>query len=106
MKKRSYRSNALRSAHSAMAGLHRIGAVSKATMREFDVECLTPVEELGAEDIRHIRETARMSQAVFAKVLNVSVSVVSKWEQGDKKPSGPSLKLLTIASRKGVEAIL
>lgn len=104
--KRTYKSDALRAAHGAMADLYAIGATSKATMREFDQTCLTQVDELEADEIRRIREGAQMSQAVFAKVLNVSVSVVSKWEQGDKRPSGPSLKLLTLAHRRGVEAIL
>jgi putative transcriptional regulator len=89
-----------------MEGLHKVGAIDKATMRGFDISCLTTVDALGAEDIRGIREKALMSQALFAKVLNVTASVVSKWERGEKKPSGPSLKLLTLANKKGVEAIL
>jgi len=47
-----------------------------------------------------------LSQAVFATVLNTSVSTVQKWEVGDKKPSGPSLKLLNLIERKGLEAVL
>ena len=47
-----------------------------------------------------------MSQAVFAAVLNTSLSTVQKWEVGDKKPSGPSLKLLNLIERKGLEAII
>jgi putative transcriptional regulator len=47
-----------------------------------------------------------MSQAVFAAVLNVSVSSVQKWESGEKKPSGASLKLLNLVKRKGVEVLL
>ena len=105
-KNKAYRSNALRSLHSAMEGLHEVGSIDRQTMREFDVDCLTTIEKLDADDIQKIRERARMSQAVFAKVLNVSTSVVSKWEQGEKRPSGPSLKLLNLANRKGVEAIL
>jgi len=46
-----------------------------------------------------------MSQAVFAAVLNTSVSTVQKWEIGEKRPSGPSLKLLNVIERKGVEAL-
>ena len=37
-----------------------------------------------------------MSQAVFADVLNTSVSTAKKWEIGEKHPSGPSLKLLDV----------
>ena len=47
-----------------------------------------------------------MSQAEFAAVLNTSVSTVQKWEAGDKKPSGPSLKLLNLIERKGIEAVI
>jgi putative transcriptional regulator len=46
-----------------------------------------------------------MSQAVFAAVLNTSVSTVQKWEIGAKRPSGPSLKLLDVIQRKGIEAV-
>jgi len=43
---------------------------------------------------------------VLAAVLNTSVSTVQKWEVGDKKPSGPSLKLLSLIERKGLNAVL
>ncbi len=35
-----------------------------------------------------------------------SVSTVQKWEIGDKKPSGPSLKLLDLIARKGIDVVL
>ncbi|WP_102960602.1 helix-turn-helix domain-containing protein [Mangrovicella endophytica] len=104
--KRAYRSDALRSAHEAVEGLRKVGAVDQKTMRRFDAACLTTIEDLDANSIRQIREAAQMSQAVFAQVLNVSTSIVSKWEQGEKRPSGPSLKLLSLAHKKGVDAIL
>lgn len=39
-------------------------------------------------------------------VLDISLSTVQKWEVGDKKPSGPSLKLLNLIERKGLEAVI
>ena len=42
-----------------------------------------------------------VSQAVFASLLNTSVSTVRKWEMGEKRPSGPSQKLLDLMERKG-----
>lgn len=104
--KKTYRSDPLRSLHLAVEDLAAIGVVDKATKTRFDAACLTPVQPLGPEEIKRIRERANMSQAVFAAVLNVTTSIVSKWEQGEKKPSGPSLKLLTLADRRGVEIIL
>ncbi len=101
-----YRSEALEVLHKTVSGLHRHGVIDKATMRRFDVGCLTPVEELDAAAIKEIREQAGFSQATFALALNVTTSVVSKWERGEKKPSGPSLKLLALAKTKGIDAIL
>jgi putative transcriptional regulator len=91
--------------HETVRGLHRAGALGKQTLREFDALCLPPVRPLSAKQIRTIRERARMSQAVFAAVLNTSVSTVHKWEIGEKRPSGPSLKLLDVIDRKGIEAL-
>jgi putative transcriptional regulator len=101
-----YRSDALRSLHEVAKDLHAVGAIDKATMRDFDVACLTQVKDLAPEAIREIREKARMSQATFALALNVSKMLVSKWERGEVRPSGPSLKLLALADAKGVDAIL
>lgn len=56
--------------------------------------------------IKQLREKAHLSQAVFAAVLNTSVSTVQKWEIGNKKPNGPSLKLLNLIDRKGLDAVL
>lgn len=102
----SHRSDALRSLHRAAEDLHAVGAIDKATLRRFDLACLTPVAELAPEAIRAIRDKARMSQATFALALNVTPSLVSQWERGEKRPSGPSLKLLALADRKGIDAIL
>ena len=56
--------------------------------------------------IKALRAKANLSQTVFAAVLNTSLSTVQKWELGDKKPGGPSLKLLDLLARKGLEAVL
>src|SRR5437588_507385 len=86
-------------------GLVRVGALDKQTLREFDALTLPPVRELSAKQIRAIRVRTRVSQAVFAAMLNTSVSTVQKWEIGEKRPSGPSLKLLNVIERKGIEAL-
>jgi putative transcriptional regulator len=91
--------------HDTAAGLHRIGLLDKATMREFDASCLTAVEPLSAREIVAIRKRAGVSQGVFAHYLNVKPKLVSEWERGEKRPSGPSLKLLSIVKAKGLDAI-
>ena len=106
MVSKRYRSPALRSLHEVMEDLHEVGAIDNATLRDFDLGCLTSVEPLAPEAIKQIREKAHMSQATFALALNVPKMLVSKWERGVVKPSGPSLKLLALANRKGIDAIL
>jgi putative transcriptional regulator len=53
-------------------------------------------------------EKAKVSQSVFASILNVSVSAVQKWESPNsgKHPSGAVAKLLQIIEKKGLEAIV
>ncbi len=101
-----FRSDALRSLHSVVEDLHGVGVIDKTTMRDFDLACLTPVEVFKPEAIKQIRGKAHMSQATFALALNVTTVLVSKWERGEVRPSGPSLKLLALANSKGVKAIL
>lgn len=86
-------------------GLHEAGAMGTKTMREFDALCLPPVKNLSAAQIKRLRIRNRASQAVFAAYLNTSPSTVQKWEQGQKKPNGPSLKLLNLVQQKGLEAL-
>jgi putative transcriptional regulator len=100
-----YRSRLSAAIHETVAGLHRIGLMDKATMREFDASCLTTVEPLSAKEIVAIRKHAGVSQGVFAHYLNVRPKLVSEWERGEKRPSGPSLKLLSIVKAKGLDAI-
>ncbi|HEY8581193.1 MAG TPA: helix-turn-helix domain-containing protein [Beijerinckiaceae bacterium] len=103
---KTHRTEALGSLHAAVEDLAQAGLVDKATKRRFDASCLTSAPSLEPDDIRRIREKANMSQAVFALTLNVSAQLVSKWERGEKRPSGPSLKLLALADKNGIDAIL
>jgi putative transcriptional regulator len=100
------KSRILREVHETMRGLHSVGVIDKRRMGEFDLLCDVGVDEMSPREIRALRERANLSQAVFAAVLNTSVSTVQKWEVGAKKPSGPSLKLLQLIERKGLEAVL
>lgn len=74
-------------------------------MREFDASCLTAVRPLSAREIAGLRKREGVSQGVFAHYLNVKPKLVSEWERGEKKPSGPSLKLLALVKARGLDAI-
>lgn len=91
--------------HESIEDLHEAGVVDKQTMRKFDEMCLTPVRKYSAEDIRGLRIREGISQPVFARYLNVTKSLVSQWERGEKHPRGASLKLLALIERKGLDAV-
>jgi len=98
-------SKILDTVHETARDLHEAGVMDARTMREFDALCLQPVKTLSAAQIKRLRTRLRVSQAVFAAYLNTSPSTVQKWERGEKKPNGPSLKLLNLVERKGLEVL-
>ncbi|HEY0838494.1 MAG TPA: DNA-binding transcriptional regulator [Azospirillum sp.] len=105
MASKTYKSDALAAVHETAADLHGAGILDQRTMRDFDALCLTEVEDLTPEAIKALRERENVSQPVFARYLNVTKGVVSQWERGEKRPRGPSLKLLNLVRRKGLQAI-
>jgi len=82
-----------------------IGVVTKQTLRDFEAQAVPP-PTYTADAIRRLREHLHVSQAVFAATLNASVSTVQKWENGEKKPSGAALRLLSVIERKGLEVLV
>lgn len=101
----SKKSRILETVHETAKGLHQAGLADAVTMREFDALCLPAVEKLSAREIARLRRKHRLSQSVFALYLNTSASTVRQWEQGEKAPSGPSLKLLNLVAKKGLSAL-
>ena len=95
----------LNTVHETAQDLYDAGVMKDATLREFDALCLPPVKQYTAVQIKRIRLKTRTSQGVFAVYLNTSKSTVQKWEQGQKKPNGPSLKLLNLVEEKGLEIL-
>jgi putative transcriptional regulator len=102
---KKYRSKIMASIHEGVSDLYRVGGVDRKTMREFDALCLTPILEMTPQKIRELRTREKTSQTVFAAYLNVTPSLVSKWERGEKHPQGASLKLLSLIEKKGLEAV-
>lgn len=102
---RKTKSAILEAVHQTAKGLHKAGVMDQVTLREFDRLCLPPVEPLEPDQIKKIREATRVSQAVFAALLNTSLSTVQKWEIGQKKPRGTALKLLHLVQKRGLEVI-
>ena len=100
-----YRSNMMAAIHETATDLYEVGGMDQQTMRGFDAMCLTPIQEMSPQKIRSLRTRVKASQTVFAAYLNVTPGLVSKWERGEKRPQGPSLKLLSLVDKKGLETI-
>jgi len=102
---KKYRSAATEAIHEGISDLYKAGAVDKMTMRKFDKLCLTPIQNMTPKKIKALRKREKTSQHVFAAYLNVTPGLVSKWERGEKKPQGASLKLLSLVETKGLEIV-
>jgi|SRR5580658_10084927 len=91
--------------------MHRLGimdtaAYEKITLRHLGKKPISAAEPISGKEIRSLREQAHLSQAAFARYLNLTVGYVSQLERGTKQPKGPALALLNVMRRKGVEVIL
>lgn len=100
------KSRILEAVHETADDLHRLGFIDQRKMRKYDALCLAQIPEYDSEKIRSLRNHYQLSQAVLASLLNTSLSAVRQWELGDKHPSGPSQKLLSLLERKGIEALI
>jgi len=77
----------------------------KITIRHLGKNSAGTVEPITGDEIRTLRERANLSQAAFARYLNLTVGYVSQLERGVKQPKGPALTLFNVMRRKGVEVI-
>jgi putative transcriptional regulator len=78
---------------------------SKATVAELEELDIPEAKVLSAREIKRIRERVRVSQGVFAALLNVNTSTVQKWEQGKVKPQSAALRLLNVIDSKGIDVL-
>ncbi|MGA9069241.1 MAG: helix-turn-helix domain-containing protein, partial [Terracidiphilus sp.] len=94
-----------------MAGdqLHS-GLMDKATYEQITVRLLGPeplptAQPIQGNEIRRMRVSAKLSQAAFARYLNLTTGYISQLERGTRQPKGPALALLNVIRRKGLEVI-
>ena len=102
--KSKFKSDVFEAIHSSAAMIHKVGAMDKTTMLDFDARCLVPSEITPAE-IKQLREANNVSQRVFGRYLNTSESTVEKWESGAKRPSPPLRKLLSVVQKHGLQIL-
>jgi len=90
----------------SLKGLLDAGVIDEITMHEFEALHLKPVHKFTPREIKRLRKKEKVSQPVFAKILNVSSSSVKKWETGEKIPTGASAKLLEVVAKHGIDTVL
>ena len=88
------------------SGLMNKAEYDKITVRLLGSQPLPTAKPISSRQIRNLRERANMSQAAFARYLNLTTGYISQLERGTKQPKGPALALLNVIRRKGLEAIL
>ena len=55
-----------------------------------------PGRDYTGEQVAAIRKRHGLTQAAFARVLMVSVKTLQSWEQGARRPSRPTMRLLQV----------
>jgi putative transcriptional regulator len=85
---------------SPLAERLRKGLVEGIEFARGDLNLATTVVPAGrtfsGDEVAAIRSRRHMSQAQFANLLAVSVKTLQSWEQGVRKPSKPTMRLLQI----------
>lgn len=77
----------------------QLGAIDKAAQLPGILTVRTVKRNLqprafAADEVKQVRNALRVSQAVFANFLGISVATLRDWEQGVNKPTGPMCRLL------------
>ena len=76
------------------------------TIREIETLNLKEIKQLAPEQIKKMRIREKLSQAVLAKILNITPSTYQKWERGEIMPKGANLKLLRLAYDHGIDYVM
>ena len=67
---------------------------------------LKPPKSYTAKDIKELRKKLNLSQALFAKLCNINLVTLRRWEQGVSKPFPPVFRLFDICAEQGIKAVL
>jgi putative transcriptional regulator len=73
-------------------------AKDKLNLRTVEIPPAPP--RFTAKKVLRLRKSARMSQAVFARLINVSPKTIQSWEQGQRTPSQAAQRMLQVLQEK------
>jgi putative transcriptional regulator len=71
-------------------------AKGEVTLKTTTLEMPDRPPDVDPDELTKLRLTSGMSQAVFARMLNVSTKTVQSWQQGQRKPSQAALRLIQV----------
>ena len=103
---RKFKSETFAAIHDAATDLFEVGAIAKTTMREFDAACIATPTPLAPADITRIRQHLHISQPVVRALPEHHRKYRGQMESGAKRPSGMALKLLHVARKNGLAALV
>lgn len=86
--------------------LHQANVIDKVTLRDLTEKDLPGLNEYTGEEIQTIRKQEHLSQAAFAKYLNISPAMIKSLELGQRKAQGAILRLLNIVERRGLSGLV
>lgn len=90
----------------SLVSVHEFLTTGRGGARETVIEVPDPSPRYTAAGIREIRKRLGMTQAVFSRLVNVSVKSVEGWETGRKSPGPASRRLLQILDDEGTLEIV
>ena len=73
-----------------------------ATMRKLESLALPEIQTFTPDEIKRLRESAKLRSNAWAKALNVDETTAQKWESGEIHPDGAALRLLNLVQARGV----
>ena len=108
MQKSTEKNRVLRELLETAIDLKAHGLLSKPEMARINALCEEPPAYTPDKVVEIRTSIAKVSQSVFASLLNVSVSTVQKWESpvAEKRPSGAAAKLLQLVESKGIQILI
>ncbi len=75
-----------------LASVRQAGGIRRGVLKPARVTRFKPA------DVKDVRAKLGQTQFEFALMIGVSVATLRNWEQGRRRPEGPALALLKVAS--------
>lgn len=95
----------MEAARDAIEGIGKVKNV-KQTLREFDELQYAKPKDYGSKEIVYLRKNKmKMSQSVFARVCNIKLATLQKWERGVRKPTPPMHRLFQLIEKDAISLI-